>query len=470
MDRLVHLDLKGAPPQITYLEKVVPLVASWGATGLLVEYEDTFPYWEPLEGVQSSSSYSKKDVQSLLQIASGCQLIVIPLIQTFGHLEFVLKHNQWSYLREVERFPSEVCPSCDDTIPLLETMITQILTLHPDSPYLHIGCDEVWEMGHCSNCKKTEMKREELFLRHVTRLAHCIKTIQPKIVPIIWDDMIRTTDPQLLKESGLSECVEIMVWSYGETLNFPPGMWERYGKTFGKIWVGTAWKGASGVDALLPNVNMHIHNHEAWMQLLQSETAFSSFTFQGLALTGWSRYDHYAVLCELLPVGLPSLALCLGTLQQGSFSEWLHSSVSRSLGFREVIPLDPLPRHVIVEDLNQEESFPGSEIYLAVLHLAGVHHRTLELKATMVFRGWFHDYNVQRKFINPRHVELILHQLTELNESLEKTRKSLGESLKQYVKAEAEWMGCNVEPLSRELSCLLSSARELVLGPPAPST
>ena len=30
------------------------------------------------------------------------------------------------------------------------------------------------------------------------------------------------------------------------------------------------------------------------------------------------RYDHYSILCELLPVGLPSLSLCLLTLSTGS--------------------------------------------------------------------------------------------------------------------------------------------------------
>lgn len=29
------------------------------------------------------------------------------------------------------------------------------------------------------------------------------------------------------------------------------------------------------------------------------------------------RYDHYSVLCELLPVSIPSLAICLQTLVNG---------------------------------------------------------------------------------------------------------------------------------------------------------
>ena len=59
----------------------------------------------------------------------------------------------------------------------------------------------------------------------------------------------------------------------------------------------------------MPDVSYHAQNHLAWMALVgRYRGTPHADKFVGLALTGWSRYDHFAILCELLPVGLPSLA------------------------------------------------------------------------------------------------------------------------------------------------------------------
>jgi len=47
------------------LEKLIPLLAQAGATGLLIEWEDTFPYEsEQLKGAVSGFAYSRDEVRT----------------------------------------------------------------------------------------------------------------------------------------------------------------------------------------------------------------------------------------------------------------------------------------------------------------------------------------------------------------------------------------------------------------------
>jgi len=54
-----------------------------------------------------------------------------------------------------------------------------------------------------------------------------------------------------------------------------------------------------------------VANHISWLD------SGHRLNFRGIALTGWSRYDHFSVLCELLPAALPSLILNLAILTRG---------------------------------------------------------------------------------------------------------------------------------------------------------
>ena len=60
-----------------------------------------FPYTGELEILRSPNAYSTSTLADILQTAESFGLEVIPLVQTFGHMQFVLKHSQFEYLREV---------------------------------------------------------------------------------------------------------------------------------------------------------------------------------------------------------------------------------------------------------------------------------------------------------------------------------------------------------------------------------
>ncbi|KAG9476706.1 hypothetical protein GDO78_002219 [Eleutherodactylus coqui] len=140
--KLVHLDLKGAPPKVSYYEQIFPLFSKLGANGLLIEYEDMFPFTGELAILKSPYAYSEADLKQILHLAEINNLEVVPLVQTFGHMEYVLKHDKYRSLREVDRYPNSLNPHHTETLPIVKAILTQVLEKHPMSSWVHIGCDE----------------------------------------------------------------------------------------------------------------------------------------------------------------------------------------------------------------------------------------------------------------------------------------------------------------------------------------
>ena len=124
--QIVHLDLKGAPPRMSYLLKLLPVLKKLGATGLLVEYEDMFPYHGTIRKLSSPNAYSYQDIEQFLAEAHNLNMDVIPLLPTLGHLELLLKHSEFKYLRENEVYANSLCPLHEESLTVVKKMIEQV--------------------------------------------------------------------------------------------------------------------------------------------------------------------------------------------------------------------------------------------------------------------------------------------------------------------------------------------------------
>ena len=141
--KLVHFDLKGAPPKLEYMLRLITLLREWGATGILVEYEDLFPYRDQFQVVPKPHAFTLSDIHRLQQAAENENLTFIPLVQTFGHMEFVLKHAKFADVLETGNNAISVCPLHKAALNLVKSLVDQVVEAHEDLKYLHIGGDEV---------------------------------------------------------------------------------------------------------------------------------------------------------------------------------------------------------------------------------------------------------------------------------------------------------------------------------------
>ncbi|XP_038181627.1 hexosaminidase D isoform X3 [Arvicola amphibius] len=464
--RFVHLDLKGAPPKVSYLSEVFPLFHALGANGLLIEYEDMFPYEGRLMLLRAKHAYSPSEVAEILRLAKLNELEVVPLVQTFGHMEVY-------YLGEGET-------------------------------------SKQWLQQEQNSLAK-------LCLSHMQAVASHVLAQHPGTTPLVWDDMLRDIPQDQLKASGVPQLVEPVLWDYGADLDvhskiFLMGKYQECG--FQRLWAASAFKGATGASQALPPIEHHVRNHEQWLQVAVSGPVD---TLQGIILTGWQRYDHFSVLCELLPVGIPSLAACLQSLVHGmivlgprppsmekelSVNGFLRQplvltwSTQRSGGpsdhfclwvvsggFAEDVKLRVehflgVSSLEIMDTVSEGAgSFPGSDIHALVtqvsLHLRSSVDTLLERNRYVT--GWFSPYHRRRKLIHPVMIQHIqpeaLSLLSRWNNLVQQLEVAL--QLAFYPDTIEEWLEENVLPSMQRLQGLLQDLGEASTPlplPPPPSS
>ncbi|XP_046667471.1 hexosaminidase D-like [Homalodisca vitripennis] len=466
--RVVHLDLKGAPPKISYLLQLLPLLAANGCTGLLIEYEDMFPYQGSLVNISAKNAYTQQQIIELVSWAQHLGLEVIPLIQTFGHMEFVLKLPEFRHLRELDTFPQEVCPRASGTLDLLQEMIRQVMGLHSRARYLHIGCDEVYHLAVCPRCTHSGRGGREIFTEHVTQVAELVKSEYPEVTPIIWDDMLRRWDPVYLSRSSLGVLVEPMVWAYSDNITrlVPHYLWYWYSKTFPRIWVAGAFKGANLPTSVLPDVRLHYNNQKSWLRFLARSNTDTKIA--GYVLTGWSRYDHFAILCELLPPSIPSLLLNLILVSTQESDNIVLDMWKRTLkcGPRSKLTVDLMSSNH--RPLALDCSFPGLKAFLVTSKYMSLKSKVDHFyKVVTEQKAWMTPYNVKYNFTSPYRV-LEEYRLTEgyqLIKEIKRFRNETKDTFSEFFDDHTieEWIEQRIVPMDEKLTYLETISNKLLL-------
>ncbi|XP_074475248.1 hexosaminidase D isoform X1 [Sebastes fasciatus] len=465
--KLVHLDLKGAPPRVEYLHKLIELFSQLGADGLLVEYEDMFPYGGEVKLLQATvqPAYSREEVLSMQEFAKSKGMEVIPLVQTFGHMEFVLKHRPLWSLREAAHCVGTLNPHKEEGVRLVMEMLRQVVELHPGLNTLHIGADEVYMLGEGEESKlwlaSPGRTVEQLFLSHVTKVAQAVKEAWPHMTIIMWDDMMRGMSHDTLKASGLVGLVQPMLWDYNPNLDVDTtvSLLEKYCSAgMSDLWAASSFKGSTTVYTCVPGTQRHVDNHVQWLTVAASLSA--AINLQGIAITGWQRYDHLSVLCELMHVALPSLAACLQTLSHGQFSAEAQGKVTERLGICSV-EVEAMERTSVDDSL-----FPGRRLAELTVELNSLLNSEdiRFFENNMYVRGWFSSYHRQRKMVTPLIAMQIHNQastyLTTLQEKAEGVRE---EMVRLYPDSTAqEWMEEHVNPVVAPLQRITEEIRACV--------
>ena len=186
--RAVHFDLKHHLDQMNYYYESINRLARYKINAVVFEFEDKLRYRrQPLVGAPQSISID--EMAALTRYARKRHIEITPLVQGLGHATFILKHQEYTRLRELSWNTWAFCPLNEGTYQVLFDMYRDAIEATPGSKYIHIGGDEIGNIGLCPRCKPMADKEGMLslslyWLKRVCEFAH-----DNGRIPIFWDDM-----------------------------------------------------------------------------------------------------------------------------------------------------------------------------------------------------------------------------------------------------------------------------------------
>ncbi|CAF2587920.1 unnamed protein product [Rotaria sp. Silwood2] len=449
--KYIHLDLKGAPPQPnkfyeTFFNFIDQL--KMGVKGIVIEYEDLLPLNGRLANATHRFGYQKSDIELIQTVAKSHQLEIIPLIQTFGHLEWLLKLREFELYRDDLVSPMVITPCFNLTYVLLEDLLQQTLDMHPNSNIIHIGCDEVALTNSHPQCQETWMDVPERYINHVKRVVSIIQKIRPGMRILIWDDVIRG-DQFIYNDillNQLKNLVEPVAWNYRSTFDDPyvsSSIWNIYSKLFSNTWAASAYKGGLNRYSIQTNTTHHVLNNHAWLQFLESSLNQNNKSFSAIILTGWSRFDHFMPLCDLLPTAYQSLISSLYILNTGKFI--LHDYINDCYELMNSIG----------KDSQLCQSLPGVSIW------SGISSLSLSLSQIEDRLTFLHtvapSYNRKHLFVRRYELDLRLNELEMLKNDLLTVTQLLNNHLSELYSLDVidEWFDLYITPVLGRINTTL---------------
>ena len=243
------LQMRGYQLNVHTLEKMniqeLLLMVRWAAEAklntLLIEYGTRFPY-EKYPNVRSPFALSREEVNLLVSTAESYGMQVIPLVQTFGHLDHILKEPALASIREIHNSPSQLCPRNPASLSYIKGMIDEYCALHPNSKYFHLGGDETRQLGQCPECSAF-VRKYGIARLYSDLMNEVIDYICEKgMTPLIYDDML-CAHPETMEY--LDKRAVIVYWDYWCTAPQVPHLIARYGDapvyTYDKRWEDGTW-------------------------------------------------------------------------------------------------------------------------------------------------------------------------------------------------------------------------------------
>lgn len=320
--RSMMLDLRMQTFTIDYLLKFVRTLAHYKINTLTIEYSDKFPYYGEYEVIRNTECFSEEEVATLVEYCHDHFIDIIPFVQCFGHMEYILRTEKYRYLREVDGFDSQICPLNPDSLEVTKDLLQQIMRFHKYTTHLCIGGDEPYHLGECPRCADYAAKygKGGLYVYYANQLCRIVKDMglstsicadkllaYPDIIDLLskdfaildWDYWTHNDNPTKIMNWNTLKMVDrdeisksspemkkfIESVSFDENGNIIPFAYSRYFSQKGFNVIGLCSTASVGPDCnWVPQYDVHIPNIEFFCKSIKKYGGL------GIINTAWERF------------------------------------------------------------------------------------------------------------------------------------------------------------------------------------
>ena len=282
-----HIDLRTEVMTMPALKAFATKLYGIGVNTILMEYEASFPY-EKHFTISSKYAYTRDEIRDFVKHCTALGIDVIPLQQTFGHTDYILRHARYSSLAESKNDVTQVCPlKTEKCIELFDELFADMISLHT-SRYVHIGGDETRLLGVCPKCaaKVAKQGKSKLFVDYMKEI--CKLVISHGKIPIMWADII-LEHPEYISE--LPKETIFVDWNYGWSNR-------KFGDAEALVKQGVKFWGA-------PSIRSHPDNMyiTTWEKHFDNQKVFIPYCreqqYNGIVMTSWSTSGIFSTIWEL---------------------------------------------------------------------------------------------------------------------------------------------------------------------------
>lgn len=214
---IFHMDFNHVSLRENYIRTWLGQLAEMGYNAILWEIEDKVR-WETCSAAVWPEAMTKKQFRSILDYSRKLGLEPIPLLQTVGHAEYVLKQPEYVHMREQPERHDCYCTSNPAVRKFLKKMVTEYLDLFGDIHHFHLGGDEAYVFATCPECKAAagQSCRNKIYADHIMDVAGELFT--SGVRPGIWCDMVLHYPKDI---EFISKKLTIWDWNYWDGLGTP---------------------------------------------------------------------------------------------------------------------------------------------------------------------------------------------------------------------------------------------------------